>query len=212
MTDSKTKTDKNDAVAKSAPLSIGQQLRAAREEQGLSIEDVARHLLLSKQLINEIENDDYRKIPAPVYINGYLRSYAQLLKIPASSVLRVAPKTAVRAELDANRKIVTKVAQPKSGSKTDFFSYMVIAIFVLLVLFWWRTTRVHSNVTPAAINSTMTELQLPGAEPQQLAGGQQQMVLPQDNNSKNMPQPTIAPQAQDNSLKAVQQPNTAKIE
>lgn len=192
MTDSKTKTDKNDVVEKSAPLSIGQQLRAAREEQGLSIEDVARHLLLSKQLINEIENDDYHKISASVYINGYLRSYAQLLKIPASSVLRVDPKAAVRAELDANRKTVAKVVEhSKSGSKIDFFSYVVIAVFVLLALFWWRTTRMRSDVTPAAINSTMTELQLPSTEPQQLTDDQR-VVLPQDNNSKNTPQSNTA--------------------
>lgn len=195
MTDSKTKTDKNDAVEKTVPLSVGQQLRAAREAQGLSIDDVARQLLLSKQLVSEIENDDYRKIPAPVYINGYLRSYAQLLKIPTSSVLKTIPKTTVRVEPDLNRKTMAKVAQPKSRSKTDFFSYVVIAVFVLLALFWWRTTRVHSDVTPAAINSTMTELQLPSAQPP-LADSQQ----------------AVLPQTQDNNLKPMPQQNAAKIE
>lgn len=187
MTDSKTKTDKNDAVEKSMSLSIGQQLRAAREAQGLSIEDVARQLLLSKQLVGEIENDDYRKIAAPVYVNGYLRSYAQLLKIPIDLTLAKNLKQVARTTPDASRKIMTNVVKPKTESKANFFAYVVVAVFTLLVLLWWRAARVHTEVTPAAINNTMTEIQLPSAQPQ--LPETQPMVLPQDNNPKITPQP-----------------------
>ena len=62
MADEKIKPEKVDkanvAEKPAAPPSIGQQLRMAREAQRLSIEEVARQLLLSRQLVADIENDD----------------------------------------------------------------------------------------------------------------------------------------------------------
>jgi len=163
-------------------LSIGEQLRTAREAQGLSIEDVARQLLLSRQLIGEIENDDYRRIAAPVYIKGYLRSYAQLLKIPVDAALLKNFKHTARVESETNRKTMPNMTKPKAEGKANFFGYVVVAVFVLLALLWWRAARVHTEITPAAINNAMTEIQLPSAQSQQPSSVSQPVVPPQINS------------------------------
>ena len=67
---------------------LGQTLRAAREDKQLSIHDITQRLLLNKQIIIDIENDDYSRIPAKVYAEGYLRAYANLLHLSMDDVLR----------------------------------------------------------------------------------------------------------------------------
>ena len=59
--------------------SIGARLRAAREQRRLSAENVAKQLRLDVAVVNALENDDRERLPAPIFVQGYLRSYARLL-------------------------------------------------------------------------------------------------------------------------------------
>lgn len=72
----------------SESLTPGQMLNQARTARNLTEADVAQQLLLSKHIIVALENDDYRKIVAPVYAKGYLRSYANFLGLPVEQVLQ----------------------------------------------------------------------------------------------------------------------------
>ncbi|MEI8054516.1 MAG: helix-turn-helix domain-containing protein [bacterium] len=65
----------------------GQILKAAREAKQIGIGEVTQRLLLSKSIVAAIEEDDYSRIPAPVYAEGYLKAYAQFLQIPVDTVL-----------------------------------------------------------------------------------------------------------------------------
>lgn len=65
----------------------GRRLREAREEKHLSREEVALHLRLDVQLIIALEDDQYKNLPSPAYICGYLRSYARLLKLPEKEIV-----------------------------------------------------------------------------------------------------------------------------
>lgn len=82
----------------------GQILKAAREAKQISISEVTQRLLLSKNVIIAIENDDYSKIAAPVYAEGYLKAYAQFLQVPVDMVLMsfrrldVYPKSEIKIE------------------------------------------------------------------------------------------------------------------
>ncbi len=62
-------------------LSPGTYLRAKREEKGLSVTEVAAALRLSDKQLIALENDDYQHMHGDTYVTGYLRNYANLLKI-----------------------------------------------------------------------------------------------------------------------------------
>ncbi len=64
----------------------GQRLKRARELHGLSMEEVARALNLSLRFIEAIEQDRYDLLPEPVFVRGYMRSYARLLKLDDGDV------------------------------------------------------------------------------------------------------------------------------
>ena len=59
----------------------GMQLKTAREKLGLSINDVAKQSYISTAKLEDLENDLYEKLPSPIFIQGYLRKVAPLLKL-----------------------------------------------------------------------------------------------------------------------------------
>ncbi len=59
----------------------GAALRAAREAMGTSTSDVARSLRVSARVVEDIEDERFDALPAPVFTRAYIRSYAQLVEL-----------------------------------------------------------------------------------------------------------------------------------
>jgi cytoskeleton protein RodZ len=85
-------SDHNDTIppAEAAPAGpgVGQLLRAARLERGLTIEDVARQLRLSVRQVTALEEDDYSKLSSITFLRGFVRNYAKLLQMDAAPLLQ----------------------------------------------------------------------------------------------------------------------------
>jgi cytoskeleton protein RodZ len=62
-------------------------LREAREELGITIDEVAHGLHLSREVILSLEAGDYEALGAPVFVRGHLRSYARLVGLPEEVVV-----------------------------------------------------------------------------------------------------------------------------
>lgn len=60
--------------------SIGQVLKAARLAQEMSAQDIARQLRLSEKQIEAIEQDDHSKFPNQIFLRGFIRNYAKLVR------------------------------------------------------------------------------------------------------------------------------------
>ncbi len=82
MTQNSTTTDREEQLA-----ALGAQLRSAREAQAYSVAEVAERLFLSSSQVNAIEQGNYQRLPAEVFVRGYLRSYAKLLKLDPVQIL-----------------------------------------------------------------------------------------------------------------------------
>lgn len=62
-----------------AGTTVGQRLRAAREQRGLSIEEAADRSRVGASFLRALEGDDYRLLPDELYLVGFLRDYARFL-------------------------------------------------------------------------------------------------------------------------------------
>lgn len=60
-------------------LSLGERLRALREARNLDINMVAAELHLSLATVQAMEQNRFETLPDPVFVRGYLRTYARLL-------------------------------------------------------------------------------------------------------------------------------------
>lgn len=66
----------------------GSMLAAERKKQGKTVEEIAAELNLSIAQIKTIELDQTDGLPEPTYVRGYIRSYANLLKMDTERVLK----------------------------------------------------------------------------------------------------------------------------
>lgn len=71
---------------------VSEQFRLAREQQQLDIHQVAEITKIKTDHVRALESGDFSVFPAPVYIKGFARTYATMLKLDVPKVL---------AELDA---------------------------------------------------------------------------------------------------------------
>lgn len=53
-------------------MALGKILKDAREAKGLSTTEVAEHTNMMVQIVQELENEDFHRIAAPIYGRGFL--------------------------------------------------------------------------------------------------------------------------------------------
>ena len=60
-------------------MSFGQTLRTAREAKGLTASKLASRTHLLVQIIEGLENEDFHRIPAPIYGRGFIKLYCEVV-------------------------------------------------------------------------------------------------------------------------------------
>jgi len=68
--------------------SVGDQLRLARETQGLGVPEVVEQTKMKTDQVHALENGEWSVFAAPVYTRGFVRNYATLLKLDVDSLLQ----------------------------------------------------------------------------------------------------------------------------
>lgn len=58
---------------------LGERLRQFRQKQGLSLEYVAGTTMIPVRLLTAIEEGDLSRLPEPIYIQGFIRRYADAI-------------------------------------------------------------------------------------------------------------------------------------
>ncbi|MEZ0368620.1 MAG: helix-turn-helix domain-containing protein, partial [Candidatus Sericytochromatia bacterium] len=58
---------------------IGSLLQAARQQRGLSLEEIAQRTFIKLHYLQALEEGLFDRLPAPVYTSGYIRQVARML-------------------------------------------------------------------------------------------------------------------------------------
>ncbi|MCC6382574.1 MAG: helix-turn-helix domain-containing protein [Dehalococcoidia bacterium] len=66
---------------------IGRTLRDARLQRGLTIDQAAHDTRISARFLEALESESFDELPAPVYVRGFLRSYANYLRVDPEPLL-----------------------------------------------------------------------------------------------------------------------------
>lgn len=135
-------------------LTLGQQLKAAREALNLSVADVALKTNLKKSHIESLENDIFiLKNVAPTFVRGYVRNYVKFLRLPDSLI------SSVNYGEVTIPKEVTKVSPVKPSSNSQGRSLKYLTILVLLgalgmtLLWWWQGYQKDQENREQLVNS-----------------------------------------------------------
>ncbi len=131
-------------------MSIGQALRAAREDAGLTQEEVAQATRLRTTLVKAIENDDHALCGGDVYARGHIRNLANVIGLDPAPLL---------AEFDADRspnRLTTpadafdpRVSSAAGRRRPPNWSAAMLVVLVLLVGYG-GVRLLHGNSSHAA--------------------------------------------------------------
>jgi cytoskeleton protein RodZ len=73
--------------------SAGKLLNEARVLQGLSVADVAGRIKFAPRQVEALEEDNYGQLPELAFVRGFARSYARLLHLDETEILKALPQT-----------------------------------------------------------------------------------------------------------------------
>lgn len=161
-------------------LTLGEKLRQAREERGVSISEVAEQTRISPLYIESIENDDYRNLPGGIFNKGFIKSFAKYVGVNEQEALAdygrlIAAKEGENAdEVRTYRpEVLTDDRSHTSSAPTVIVAVIILALMTAGVLFLLNyLRRPPADPAPAvAVNavSNSAPLPSPSASPEQQA-------------------------------------------
>ena len=122
-----------DDIEPAEAASVGQRLRSAREEKGLTLEDVAAQTRIPRRHLESLENSDWERLPAPTYTAGFAKSYATSVGLDRSEIYEQ-----LRVEMGGVRPAshTSEVFEPADPARTmpKWLVFGAIAAVLLLVL------------------------------------------------------------------------------
>ncbi|PYD74020.1 helix-turn-helix domain-containing protein [Novacetimonas hansenii] len=177
------------------PHSVGQELRARREQLGWSLPDVASWLRIRLPYLEALEEGRAQALPGSAYAIGFLRTYSKALGLaPEPLIQRFKMET--RGSFDRKPDLSFPVPLPEKSLPLGVILLGGIVILVGAYIGWYRMTGAseHPVIT--------THTDLPGISTPGTASPQIASVLPAPGElPPNPPQPL--PQQEQNSITAL---------
>jgi cytoskeleton protein RodZ len=117
----------------SAGLGIGSALRAAREQQGLVLEDIARSTKVRADYLRALENEEFVRMGGDVYAKGFLKTYCVALGIEPESLLTIYRQQVQGSSSQLSGSLAqAPVAREPRGSMPAWVAWVAVGLIVLL--------------------------------------------------------------------------------
>lgn len=148
------------------PTSLGEKLRRAREEQGISISEIAEQTRISPHYLESIEKDDFKILPGGIFNKGFIKAFARYVGVSEAEALQ----DYVQAIGEGNEpesegpkvyrpEVLTDDRAGPSMAPTVIFAVIILALMtggILFVVKYFQGSGPVSNqaaLTPPAINA-----------------------------------------------------------
>lgn len=73
-------------------LTLGEKLKKLRSERRTSLAEVSKYTLIQIKYLEYLEEGDYKKLPADVYVKGFLKNYADFFGVEENVLIRLYEK------------------------------------------------------------------------------------------------------------------------
>ena len=127
-------------VEDTQPKTPGAKLRAAREAQGLSLQDVATRTRIALRQLEAVERDDYGALPGIPYAVGFARAYARAVDVDEVAIAAEVREGVHGSDLGANRYEAFEPADPaRVPSRTLAWTLAAVVLLLIGGYIIWRT-------------------------------------------------------------------------
>ena len=116
-------------------MEIGKKLREAREEKGLTIEQLQERTKIRKKYLVAIENDNYDPIPGTVYVKAFIKGYAEEVGLNGSQLAQDYQRWVEEQENEIVEDEEIKENKPSLTDKfNSIFKNKVFRVIIILIL------------------------------------------------------------------------------
>ncbi|MBW2609132.1 MAG: DUF4115 domain-containing protein [Deltaproteobacteria bacterium] len=133
MSDIKQDEPRNSEFEPLKELGLGALLKDERKKKGLSLDEVAKITRLRRHYLDALDNEDWDNLPAPVFIKGFIKSYAQTLGLDERNALDLYEKL-TPIEEEAPKPLVEP---KKSRSRGVFLVISLLVIVMAVTVYLW---------------------------------------------------------------------------
>lgn len=137
-------------------VSLGGMLRAAREQMGLSVGDVANQIKFAPRQIEALEADDFSAKPEAAFLRGFVRSYGKFLHLDVDALFAALPETKVTTLSAAPVGHQTIFPNAQTSLRKQNFVWMGAALLLVAVAVGFAIVNGMSPAKPDAETQAAT--------------------------------------------------------
>jgi cytoskeleton protein RodZ len=139
-------------------LGPGDRLQAARISIGLTLEDVASKMRLSAAILSCLEENDFEDITAPIFVKGYLRSYARIVNLDEEEIIQQYSQYYTQNDPPISSTSNTSPEINSGDARVKGTTWLVIIILIGLLSFWWWSRYQQPAQTVSLDSADSTEI------------------------------------------------------
>ncbi len=135
-------TYRNGGKSQNMSSSLGEKLRQAREERGISISEVAEQTRISPLYLEAIDLDNYKTLPGGIFNKGFVRSYAKYVGVDEQEALQDYSRLVAEHEEKEDDKykayrpeVLTDDRSASSIVPTVLFAVVILGLMTAGILF-----------------------------------------------------------------------------
>ena len=135
----------------------GERLAAARREQKISVEEIAKELHLDEPKVRALERNEFDVLGAPVFAKGHLRKFAQLVGVDESDVMADYYQLNRAGGMPP---LVSSRPRARREMSPGPWIAVIVVLIVVATAYWWFTSQ------PAVVDEPPLDLIRQEASPE----------------------------------------------
>jgi len=143
---------------------VGERLRAAREQKKLNLEDIAAQTRIPLRHLESIERADWDNLPAPTYTVGFAKSYASSVGLDRTEIGEQLREEMGGQRFATSTAEVFEAADPaRTMPKWLVFGAIGAVILLIVIMSWLNRRSLDQADEPAAVATAPVQAPQPAA-------------------------------------------------
>ena len=126
---------------------VGEILKKRREELGRDLREISNCLKIRYDYLKALEDGDIEKLPAEVYIRGYIQEYAKILNMDTEAVINAYMQQAAPSPPETKEIPEEKGVQKNRLKITYMLIPLILVMLIMIASFQLSTPKKKSEST-----------------------------------------------------------------
>lgn len=140
---------------------LGQLLRKARIQRGISLDDLQESTKIRKRYLEAIEEGNFKVLPGNFYVRAFIKSYAEAVDLDPVEVLKLyradVPEPAVETVAEPVRRRRKRKSNTQRMSRwLSALLFIAFPLLILTVIYYFAFNK-HEGETPAGDSLPLTD-------------------------------------------------------